>query len=224
MIEYPSFLLLDQDLRAMHGLDLEEEMMDILSYEITAEIDRELIDAINAVANTSTWSYNTNADGRWEAEKYRNLYNELIRRSNRIAVLTRRGPANFIVCAPTVVAALEAMSAYTIAPVNADVNSAMTGVARIGSLDGRLTVYRDTFATETTTPSGTTSDATLGYKGASEYDTGIVYLPYIQLMSSKATFESSFNPSVGLMSRYAIHNHLFGAANYYHKITIQDMP
>jgi len=213
-----------QDLKAMHGLDLEEEMMDILAYEITAEIDRELVDTINGVANTSTWSYLSNADGRWEAEKYRCLYNEIIRKANSIAKLTRRGAANFIICAPSVCASLEAMSSFTISPVNADVNTAITGVARLGSLDGRITVYRDTFATETVGASGTTSDATLGYKGPSEYDTGVIYLPYIQLLVSKATFEDSFNPAVGLMSRYAVHSHIFGAANYYHKITVQDMP
>jgi len=204
-----------QDLKAMHGLDLEEEMMDVLSYEITAEIDREIIAAIRAVATASSWSYSA-ADGRWEAEKYRNLYNMIIRKANAIAVATRRGAGNFVVCSPAVCAALEATAQFTVAPVTGDVNTAVTGVARLGSLDGRMTVYRDTFISS--------DEALVGYKGPSEYDTGIIYLPYVQLLVSKAVFEDSFNPSVGLMSRYAIHSHIFGAANYYQAITVTNLP
>jgi len=204
-----------QDLKAMHGLDLEEEMMDVLSYEITAEIDREIIANIRDNSTTSTWDYST-ADGRWEAEIYRVLYNAIIRKSNAIAVATRRGSGNFVVCSPGVCAALEATAAFTIAPVSGDINTAVTGVARIGSLDGRMTVYRDTFV------SG--DEALVGYKGPSEYDTGIIYLPYVQLLVSKATFEDSFNPTIGLMSRYAIHAHIFGASNYYQKITVSNLP
>jgi hypothetical protein len=208
-----------QDLKAMHGLDLEEEMMDVLAYEITAEIDRELINVMRSVAannaSSTTWNYQT-ADGRWEAEKYRNFYNLIIRKANRIAVDTRRGAGNFVVAAPSLCAALETTSSFTIQPVNADVNTAVTGVSKIGSLDGRMTIYRDTFAT--------LDDVVIGYKGPSEYDTGIIYLPYIQLLVSKAVFEDSFNPTVGLMSRYAIHQHIFGAENYYIQVAAQNLP
>ena len=208
-----------QDLKAMHGLDLEEEMMDVLAYEITAEIDRELINIMRSVAATNassgSWDYAT-ADGRWEAEKYRNFYNLLIRKANRIAIDTRRGAGNFVVAAPSICAALETTSSFTIQPVNTDTNTAVTGVAKIGSLDGRMTVYRDTFAT--------IDDVIIGYKGPSEYDTGIIYLPYIQLLVSKAVFEDSFNPTVGLMSRYAIHQHIFGAENYYIQVAAQNLP
>jgi hypothetical protein len=200
-----------QDLKAMHGLDLEEEMMDVLAYEITAEIDRELINEIRTIANTNASSgivdWSTDLDGRWEAEKCRNVYNILIRKANQIAIDTRRGAGNYVVSSPNLCAALETTSAFTIQPTSADVSTAITGVSKLGSLDGRMTVYRDTFAT--------TDDAVVGFKGPSAYDTGIVYLPYIQLMVSKATFEDSFQPVVGLMSRYAIHSNLFGAKNYY---------
>ncbi len=204
-----------QDLQAMHGLDLEEEMMDVLSYEITAEIDRELIGVIRNIADTNASSqvgansidWTTDLDGRWEAEKCRNVYNILLRKANQIAIDTRRGAGNYVISSPNLCACLETTSAFTIQPTNADVNTAITGVSKLGSLDGRMTVYRDTFATS--------DDAVIGFKGASAYDTGVVYLPYIQLMVSKATFEDSFQPSVGLMSRYAIHEHLFGAKNYY---------
>jgi len=208
-----------QDLRAMHGLNLEEEMMDVLSYEITAEIDRELISKIKGVANTNpssqTINYQTDLDGRWEAEKYRNIYNVIIRKANQIAIDTRRGAGNFTIASPTMCAALEATSAFTIWPTEGDVNTATVGVAKVGSLDGRMMVYRDTFAT--------VDDIVVGYKGASSYDTGIVYLPYIQLMVSKATYEDSFQPSVGLMSRYAIHEHMFGASNYYIRVQFTNM-
>jgi len=208
-----------QDIKAMHGLDLEEEMMDVLSYEITAEIDRELINKIRAVAATNprsmTWDY-TAADGRWEAEKYRNLFNLIIRKANQIAIDTRRGAGNFIVASPTLCAALETTNSFTTAPVDNDINTAVTGVSRVGSLDGRMSIYRDTFAT--------TDDLVIGYKGPSAYDTGIIYLPYIQLMTARATFEDSFQPSVGLMSRYAILDHLFGSKNYYIRVNAVNLP
>jgi len=207
-----------QDLKAMHGLNIEEEMMDILAYEITAEIDRELIFKIKESANLNTSSETIDyqaLDGRWEAEKYRNIYNVLIRKSNQIAIDTRRGAGNFTIASPVMCAALEATSAFTVAPVNTDVNTAVTGVAKVGSLDGRMMVYRDTFAT--------VDDIVVGYKGVSSYDTGIIYLPYIQLMVSKATYEDSFQPSVGLMSRYAIHNNMFGASNYYIRCVFDNM-
>ena len=207
-----------QDIKAMHGLDLEEEMMDILSYEITAEIDRELIEKIRTVAATnassSTWNYAT-ADGRWEMERYRNLYNLIIRKSNKIAVDTRRGAGNFVIASPNMCAILEALDSFTVAPVESDVDTAVTGIARIGSLGGRMSVYRDTFATG--------DDLIVGYKGPSEYDSGIIYLPYIQLMQMKATFEDSFNPAVGLMSRYAILDTIFGSKYYYIKITASNL-
>jgi len=207
-----------QDIKAMHGLDLEEEMMDVLSYEITAEIDRELIEQIRTVAATNahsdTWDYDA-ADGRWEMEKYRNLYNMIIRKSNRIAIDTRRGAGNFVVASPSMCAALEALDSFTIAPVDNDINTGVTGVARIGSIGGRMTVYRDTFATG--------DDLIVGYKGPSEYDTGIVYLPYIQLMQMRATYEDSFNPAIGLMSRYAILSNIYGAKWYYIRINASNL-
>jgi len=213
-----------QDLKAMHGLDLEEEMMDILAYEITQEIDRELIAAIDATV-TGIVGYDTNWDflasaqgvkGRWEMERYRELYHNIIRKTQDIAINTRRGSGNWIVGNPRGVAILETLAAFTIAPVPSDVTTQPTGVSRIGSLDGRLVVYRDTFESR--------DQFIIGYKGPSEYDTGVIYLPYIQLLASKAVFENSFHPTVGLMSRYAIHNHMFGAREYYQKINLVNIP
>lgn len=207
-----------QDLKAMHGLNLEEEMMDILAYEITAEIDREIINKMNSVAVSSYWDYDspTDADGRWQSEKYRTLYNMIIRKAQRIAVLTRRGAGNFVVASPNVCAALESLSSFVVWPVENDANVLVAGVSKMGSLDGRLTVYRDTFAT--------TDYATVGYKGPSEYDAGLIYLPYIQLLVSRTVYEQSFHPTVGLMSRYALHEHIFGSSLYYQKIGVYNLP
>ncbi len=204
-----------QDLKAMHGLDLEEEMMDALSYEITAEIDRELMNEIRNAATTKSFNMDDDTDGRWEQEKYRGFYNMLVRQSNQIAIRTRRGAANFAVASPNLTAILESTDSFSIAPVENDINSAVTGVARVGSLGGRMTVYRDTFATG--------EDVVLGFKGNSPYDTGIVYLPYIQLMQMRAQMEDSFNPAVGLMSRYAIHSNIFGANLYYTQINVSGL-
>lgn len=140
----------------------------------------------------------------------------LIRKANRIAIDTRRGPGNFAVANPTLAAALEGTASFTIAPVNTDVDTAAQGVTYLGTMDGRLKVYLDTFCA--------TDEVVIGYKGVSPYDAGIIYLPYIQLLVSKATFEDSFNPALGLMSRYAIMNNLFGATNYYVRCAFNNMP
>jgi Major capsid protein Gp23 len=213
-----------QDLKAMHGLNLEEEMMDILAYEITQEIDRELIANIDATVRSvsgfdTTWDFLASAQGvkgRWEMERYRELYHHIIRRTQDIAINTRRGSGNWVVGNPRAVAILETLASFAIAPVPGDVTTQPTGVSRIGSLDGRLVVYRDTFETR--------DQIIVGYKGSSEYDTGVIYLPYIQLLASRAVFENSFNPTVGLMSRYAVHRHLFGAYNYYQLIQLANLP
>jgi len=205
-----------QDIENMHGLSLEDEMLDVLSYEITAEIDREIIAAMRSVAASGGKDYSSDFDGRWESEKYRNLYNVVVREANTIAINTRRGPGNFCVANPTVTAALETLASFAIHPVNTDVNTAVTGVSKVGSLDGRMTLYRDTFQTD--------DKFMVGYKGPSEYDAGVIYLPYVQLMLSKVTDFASFNPSIGLLSRYAIHNTIFGASNYYRQTHVTSMP
>jgi len=217
-----------QDLKAMHGLDLEEEMMDILAYEITAEIDREIVGEIRAAANNNhfsnvsgklgalDWTNPDHLDGRWEHEKFRNIYNLLVRKANRIAIDTRRGAGNFAVANPTLCAAFEGTSAFTIAPVAHDVSTAVSGVTFLGTLDGRIRLYHDTFTA--------TDEFVVGYKGPSAYDSGIIYLPYVQLLVNKATYEDSFNPTVGLMSRYGLMSNLFGASNYYIRTVFQNMP
>lgn len=210
---------LQQDLKQMHGIEIESAMMDIMSYEVTAEIDRELIASIRSCATSGSWDFDqkTALSGRWEQEKYRSMYSKVLREAAKIARLTRRGSGNFIIASPNVCAAFEALESFTIAPVNGNkVDNLQTGVAKVGVLGGRFMLYRDTFAEQ--------DEFIVGYKGASEFDTGIVYLPYVQLQMAKATFEDSLQPTMGLMSRYAIHSNIFGCSNFYSLVKILNLP
>jgi hypothetical protein len=202
-----------QDLKNIHGLDAEKELINIMEYEIGAELDRELVDLMNSKATvTPTWSYggvntaNGSADGRWEAEKIRTLYNRLLREANQIALSTRRGSANFIIASSNVVAALETLQGFMYASVPGQVKPTL-GVAKVGTLDGRFTVYMDTFAY--------TDYITLGYKGANTYDSGIIYCPYVPLQMQKVIDPVTFQPKIGFMTRDAIAGNLYGVQTYY---------
>jgi hypothetical protein len=217
-------LELAQDLKAVHGLDAEAELINILEYEISAQLDRELIDLINAKATVvQGWSYGANfnqgatgaingqADGRWEQEKFRTLYTKILREAHQIALQTRRGSANFLVVSSNVAAALESLSGFMYSAVPGSVKPTL-GVAKIGTLDGRFTVYLDTFAT--------TDYCTLGYKGTSAFDTGIIYCPYIPLMLQKVTDPNTFQPKIAFMTRDAITGNLWGVEKYYRRFSV----
>jgi len=206
-----------QDLKNIHGLDAEKELINIMEYEIGAELDRELVDLINAKATvTPAWNYgsvnvaNGTADGRWEAEKIRTLYNRLLREANQVALTTRRGSANFIIASSNVCAALETLSGFLYAAVPGTVKPTI-GVAKVGTLDARFTVYMDTFAY--------TDYITLGYKGAG-YDNGIIYCPYIPLQMQKVIDPVTFQPKIGFMTRDAIAGTLYGTQNYYRTFAV----
>jgi hypothetical protein len=212
-----------QDLAAMHNIDLEEEMMDLMAYEIAAEIDRELVARIVNAAKqggTFTWKYGVvgaqsnvagQADGRWEQEKFRSLYTVILTAAEEIARATRRGAGNFVIVSPRVAVALQSLPEFDASPVNANVNSLAVGVSTLGTING-MKVYRDTHSWN--------DYAVVGYKGQKENDTGIVYCPYIPVMFAKATGEESFSPRAGVMTRYGICDHLFGAHNYYRFISV----
>lgn len=212
---------LAQDLKQVHGLDAETELINIIEYEISAELDRDLVDAIHANCTSGgTWNYGVpgqtianvsgNADGRNELEKFRTLYTRIIREANAVALSTRRGAANFIIASLNVVSALETLSNFMYAQVPGNVE-AQFGVAKVGTLDGRFTVYLDTFAY---------SDFFIvGYKGTSAFDTGIVYCPYVPLQIQKVTDPTTFQPLIGFMTRDAITSSLWGAEKYYRKVT-----
>ena len=223
---------LEQDLKNMNGIDIDTELTNAMSYELQAEIDREMIIrmiqvALNAGVNTgySVWSP-ASADGRWLVERNRDFYQRLIIEANRIAVRNRRGAANFVVATPRVCAILEMLPEFQWVPVQGNVNTQPVGVAKVGSLGGRFNVYRDT-RTEAQFQSGARQQpleyALLGYKGPEFYDTGIIYCPYIPVMVQRTIGPNDFAPRVGLMTRYGVVDNIFGANLYYHVIIISGL-
>ena len=231
---------LEQDLKNMNGIDIDTELTNAMSYELQAEIDREMIirmiqTALNAGLGTgfSVWSP-LSADGRWLVERNRDFYQRLIIEANRIAVRNRRGAANFVVATPRVCAILEMLPEFQWLPVQGNVNTQPVGVAKVGSLGGRFNVYRDTRTeaqAEATTgnfPANATRSkrleyALLGYKGPEFYDTGIIYCPYIPVMVQRTIGPNDFSPRVGLLTRYGVVDNIFGANLYYHVIILKNL-
>ena len=241
---------LEQDLKNMNGIDIDTELTNAMSYELQAEIDREMIirmiqTALNAGYGTgySVWNP-ASADGRWLVERNRDFYQRLIVEANRIAVRNRRGSANFIVGTPKVCAILEMLPEFQWVPVQGNVNTQPVGVAKVGSLAGRFNVYRDTrteaqfeanaggnfggkgaFPTSAGTATRTSrlDYALLGYKGPEFYDTGIIYCPYIPVMVQRTIGPNDFSPRVGLLTRYGVVDNIFGANLYYHVIILQGL-
>lgn len=236
---------LEQDLKNMNGIDIDTELTNAMSYEIQAEIDREMIArmiqvCLNAGAGVgySTWSA-ISADGRWSGERARDFYNRLVVEANRVAIRNRRGAANFIIATPRICAILETLPNFTWMPVNGNVNTQPVGIAKVGSVGGRFQIYRDTrteaqinpgYTATNAGPSGPGSGgysaartkpvdyALLGYKGAEYYDSGIVYCPYIPVMVQRTIGPNDFSPRVGLLTRYGVVDHIFGASLYYHLV------
>jgi hypothetical protein len=230
---------LEQDLKNMNGIDIDTELTNAMSYEIQAEIDREMIArmiqvCLNAGAGVgySTWSA-ISADGRWSGERARDFYNRIVVEANRVAIRNRRGAANFIIATPRICAILETLPNFTWMPVNGNVNTQPVGIAKVGSVGGRFQIYRDT-RTEAQINAGYTATnknggyanvrtnpvdyALLGYKGTEYYDSGIVYCPYIPVMVQRTIGPNDFSPRVGLLTRYGVVDHIFGSALYYHLV------
>ena len=223
---------LEQDLKNMNGIDIDTELTNAMSYELQAEIDREMIVrmiqvSLNAGFGTgySVWSP-ASADGRWLVERNRDFYQRLIIEANRIAVRNRRGAANFIVATPRVCAILEMLPEFQWVPVQGNVNTQPVGVAKVGNLGGRFNVYRDT-RTEAQFEGGLRNKrveyALLGYKGPEFYDTGIIYCPYIPVMVQRTIGPNDFSPRVGLLTRYGVVDNIFGANLYYHTILLSGL-
>ena len=231
---------LEQDLKNMNGIDIDAEITNAMAYEIQAEIDREMI--IRMIQTSlnggfrkgfSVWAPQS-ADGRWLVERNRDFYQRIIIEANRIAVRNRRGPANFIVATPRVCAIFEMLPEFQWASVQGNVNTSSVGVAKVGSLGGRFTVYRDTrtevqnsnvysntgYTGQTT---GGVEYALLGYKGSEFYDSGIIYCPYIPVMVQRTIGPNDFAPRVGLLTRYGVVDNIFGAELYYHTIIVKDL-
>jgi hypothetical protein len=224
---------LEQDLKNMNGIDVDTELTNAMSYELQAEIDREMIIRMIQVClnNTakfkgvSVWSP-ASADGRWLAERNRDFYQKLIVEANRIAIRNRRGAANFIVCTPRVAAIMEMLPEFQWMPVNGNVSTQPVGIAKVGNLGGRFNVYRDT-RTEAQWENGDRASrveyALLGYKGPEFYDTGIIYCPYIPVMVQRTIGPNDFSPRVGLLTRYGVVDNIFGAELYYHMVLVNGL-
>jgi hypothetical protein len=195
---------LAQDLKAVHGLDAESELANILSAEILAEINREVIRTINVKAilgasssNITAAGLKTDADGRWNVEKFKGLLVQIEREANQIAKATRRGKGNFILCSSDVATALAAAGVLDYAPAlstNLEVDD--TGNTFAGVLNGRTKVYIDPYAT--------LDYVTVGYRGTNPYDAGLFYAPYVPLTMVRAVGQSDFQPRIGFKTRYGM--------------------
>ena len=205
-------LELAQDLKAIHGLDAETELANILSTEILAEMNREVIHTINSQAKLGAQSSNiatpgifdlsSDADGRWSAEKFKGLVVQLDREANVIAKETRRGKGNVVICSSDVATALAASGMLDYTPAMAtSLQVDDTGNTFAGTLNGRTKVYIDPYAG---------SDyITVGYKGTNPYDAGIFYCPYVPLQMVKAVGENDFQPRIGFKTRYGMASNPF---------------
>lgn len=208
-------LELAQDLKAIHGLDAETELANILSTEILAEINREVIRTINSQAKTGALQSNTaingifnvqtDADGRWSVEKFKGLILQIERECNRIAIETRRGKGNFIICSSDVASALTAAGMLDYTPaLSTSLNVDDTGSTFAGTLNGRTKVYIDPYAVQ--------NYVTVGYKGTNPYDAGIFYCPYVPLTMVRAVGEDTFQPKIGFKTRYGMVSNPFVGA------------
>ena len=203
-------LELAQDLKAIHGLNAEAELANILSTEILAEINREVIRTIyktaeqGATANTATsgiFDLDVDSNGRWSVEKFKGLIFQIERDANAIAQRTRRGKGNIIMCSADVASALThaGMLDYTPA-LNANLNVDDTGNTFAGVLNGRYRVYIDPYSAN-----GAASQYyVVGYKGSSPYDAGLFYCPYVPLQMVRAVGENTFQPKIGFKTRYGM--------------------
>jgi hypothetical protein len=199
---------LAQDLKAIHGLDAETELANILSTEILAEINREVVRTINITAeagaqeNTTTagvFDLDTDSNGRWSVEKFKGLMFQLEREANQIAKQTRRGKGNIVICSSDVASALQMAGVLDYAPAlngnNLQVDD--TGQTFAGVLNGRLRVYIDPYALGG-------NYLTVGYKGSSAFDAGLFYCPYVPLQMVRAVDQNSFQPKIGFKTRYGM--------------------
>ena len=201
---------LAQDLKAIHGLDAESELSNILSQEILAEINREVIRTIYKVAKpgsastatAGTFDLDVDSNGRWSVERFKGLLFNIERDANVIAQDTRRGKGNFIICSSDVASALAMSGVLDYAPaLNTNLNVDDTGNTFAGVLNGRFKVYIDPYSANT----GAASQFYVaGYKGTSPYDAGIFYCPYVPLQMVRAIDPSTFQPKIGFKTRYGM--------------------
>jgi hypothetical protein len=209
-------LELAQDLKAIHGLNAEAELANILSTEILAEINREVIRTIykvaeqGAVSNTATsgiFDLDVDSNGRWSVEKFKGLLFQIERDANAIAQRTRRGKGNMVLCSADVASALTMAGILDYTPaLNSNLNVDDTGNTFAGTINGKFKVYIDPYAANLTSGNGGAGNQyyVVGYKGSSPYDAGLFYCPYVPLQMVRAVGENSFQPKIGFKTRYGI--------------------
>jgi len=209
-------LELAQDLKAIHGLNAEAELANILSTEILAEINREVIRTIyktaeqGAVQNTATagiFDLDIDSNGRWSVEKFKGLLFQIERDANAIAQRTRRGKGNIILCSADVASALTMAGVLDYTPaLNANLNVDDTGNTFAGTLQGKYRVYIDPYAANIAAANTMTGNQyyVVGYKGSSPYDAGLFYCPYVPLQMVRAVGENTFQPKIGFKTRYGL--------------------
>ena len=203
-------LELAQDLKAIHGLNAEAELANILSTEILAEINREVIRTIYKtaeqgatanVANGGTFDLDVDSNGRWSVEKFKGLLFQIERDANAIAQRTRRGKGNIIMCSADVASALTMAGVLDYTPaLNANLNVDDTGNTFAGVLQGKYRVYIDPYAANVAAD----QYYVVGYKGSSAYDAGLFYCPYVPLQMVRAVGQDTFQPKIGFKTRYGI--------------------
>jgi hypothetical protein len=229
-------LELAQDLKAIHGLDAESELANILSSEILAEINREVVRTVNSqaklgaadTASAGTFNLDVDANGRWSVEKFKGLLFQIERESNKIAKETRRGKGNFIICSSDVASALSMAGVLDYAPaLSTNLNVDDTGNTFAGLLNGRVKVYIDPYAG--------VDYLTVGYRGSNPYDAGLFYCPYVPLQMVRAVGENTFQPKIGFKTRYGMVTNPFvgatpsdglataGTNQYYRKFAVSNI-
>jgi len=201
---------LAQDLKAIHGLDAETELANILSAEILNEINREVIRTIYVTAKpgaqtdtatAGTFDMDVDSNGRWSVEKFKGLMFQLERDANAIAQQTRRGKGNIIICSSDVASALQMAGQLDYTPaLNNNLNVDDAGNTFAGILNGRFKVYIDPYSAN----AAASQYYTVGYKGSSPYDSGMFYCPYVPLQMVRAVGENTFQPKIGFKTRYGL--------------------
>ena len=210
---------LAQDLKAIHGLDAETELANILSAEILAEINREIVRTIYLVAeagaqvSTTTagiFDLDTDSNGRWSVERFKGLMFQVEREANLIAQRTRRGKGNILITSSDVASALQMAGVLDYAPaLNNNLNVDDTGNTFAGVLNGRYKVYIDPYSAN----NAAKQYFVVGYKGSSQYDAGIFYCPYVPLQMVRAVGQDNFQPKIGFKTRYGIQANPFAESS-----------
>jgi len=211
---------LAQDLKSVHGLDAAAELSNILTQEILAEINREVVRRVyisakvgaqTGTAVAGSFDLDIDSNGRWSVEKFKGLLFQIEREANAVGQLTRRGKANFIITSADVASALAMAGVLDYAPaLSTSLNVDDTSTTFAGILNGRYKVYVDPYAAN----SSATQFFVAGYKGSSAFDAGLFYCPYVPLQLVRATDPNTFQPKIGFKTRYGIASNPFAVADY----------